>query len=237
MISSGAQRRRALPGCSSLSLGYSTLRYHRATGPLDGTSALLETSLSVQPFDDYVYALLQSDLERYFQLIGRVNFFVRGGVGTTVGGKEARQYQLYSFDTLRGAPFQDTDFLLGRNYMFSTAELQFPLNFILAFALISDIEGVVAFDFGGVNDDLGNLFDNRILNFVWGFNFGLGPLVLRLHFAKPIDIGAPMPNGGDWNTNFSLGWLYFDVDEAPVIPRDVVAVVAGGGPAGAAAAI
>ncbi|MCK6548894.1 tolB protein precursor protein [Myxococcota bacterium] len=196
-------------GRSSLSLGYSTLRYHRSTGPLDGTSALLETSFSMQPFDDDVYALVQLDLERYFQLIGRVNFFVRGGAGTTIGGKEARQFLLYSFDTVRGAPFQDTDFLLGRHYVFSTAELQFPLNFILAFALISDIEGVVGFDFGGVNDERSDLFDNRMLNFVWGFNFGLGPLVLRLHFAKPLDIGAPMPNGGDWNTNFSLGWLYF----------------------------
>ena len=40
--------------------------------------------------------------------------------------------------------------------------------------------------------------------------FGLGPLVFRLHFAKPIYLGVPYPNGdGSWVTNFSLGWLYF----------------------------
>ena len=45
---------------------------------------------------------------------------------------------------------------------------------------------------------------------VLGFNFGLGPLVFRLHFAKPIYLGVPYPNGdGSWVTNFSLGWLYF----------------------------
>ena len=59
-------------------------------------------------------------------------------------------------------------------------------------------------------------FDKRVLDFVLGFNLGLGPLVFRLHFAKPIDTGhgpgVPFgtPNGdGGWVTNFSLGWLYF----------------------------
>lgn len=42
-----------------------------------------------------------------------------------------------------------------------------------------------------------------------GTNIGFGPLVLRLHFARPIDVGgAILPLGGDWNTSFSRGYRY-----------------------------
>lgn len=199
---------------ASLSFGYDTIRYHRATGPLDGTSVLLEGSVTAQPFDDEVYGLLQLDVQRYFQVIGRVNFFVRGGAGTSVGGQLARKFFLYSFDTIRGVEFRDQQYLLGRNYVYGTAELQIPLNWILAFAFLTDIEGIAGFDFGGVADDLDHLFDRRVLNGVLGINFGLGLLVLRLHFAHPIDIGGNVPAEDrdrfyDWVTNFSLGWNYF----------------------------
>ena len=43
-----------------------------------------------------------------------------------------------------------------------------------------------------------------------GTNFILGPLVLRLHFAHAIDIGAPLPvTPAPWVTNFSITWLGF----------------------------
>ena len=46
---------------------------------------------------------------------------------------------------------------------------------------------------------------------------GLGPLVLRMHFAKPLNIGADptkagigpgLPAHGRWITNLSLSWMY-----------------------------
>lgn len=195
---------------ASLRLGFDTIRYHRGTGPLAGSSILLEGTIDARPFDREIFGSARLDAEQYFQIVDRVNFFLRGGAGTTFGGKLARQFFLSSFDTLRGVEFGDQDFLLGEAFWFSTAELQLPLNAIVALAFLTDIEGVVGVDFGGVADEITRLWDRRILDFVLGVNFGLGPLVLRLHFAKPIDVGAPLPSADrKWVTNFSLGWIYF----------------------------
>ncbi|RMG16247.1 MAG: tolB protein precursor protein [Deltaproteobacteria bacterium] len=202
----------------SAKFGYDTIRYHRATGPLAGSSLLLELTAGTQPFEAEVFGSARLDAESYFPLLGRTNFFVRGGAGTAFGGRFSRQFYLSSFDTLRGVPFGDTDFLLGDHFFYATAELQFPLNAIIRLVLFTDIEGVLAIDFGGVGDDLEMLWEKRVLDLVLGVNFGFGPLVFRLHFAKPIATGADprrfgtrtaLPNDGDWVTNFSLGWIYF----------------------------
>lgn len=195
---------------ATLTLGYDTIAYNRGTGPVSGTSVLLEGVLALLPFEDEIFGSVRLDAEQYFPIFGRTNIFFRVGAASMWGGKYARQFYLSSFDTLRGVPFGDNDYLLGRTYFYSTAELQVPLNMIIRLLLFSDIEGIVGLDFGGVADDVRNLFDRRVMDFVLGFNFGLGPLVFRLHFAKPIYLGVPYPNGdGSWVTNFSLGWLYF----------------------------
>jgi hypothetical protein len=194
----------------TVGLGYDTTALNRGTGPIAGTSILLENSLGLVPFEGEYFGALRLDAEQYFPLIGRSNLLFRVGAASTYGGQYQRQFQLLSFDTLRGVPFGSLDWLLGRSYFFSTAELQVPLNMLVRLLIFSDVEGIVAVDFGGVSNSLDTLFDRRVLNLVLGFNFGIGPLVFRLHFAKPFDIGAPFPNGdGSWVTNFSLGLLYF----------------------------
>ncbi|MFY2557568.1 tolB protein precursor protein [Corallococcus terminator] len=187
-------------------VGYDSLKYHYATGPLSGSSALLEMTLGVQPFDSQAYGNLRLDAERYFPIYGRTHLFLRGGAGTTLGGRYARSYFLSSFDTLRGVNFGDERWLLGRNFAFSTLELQLPLNDIIRVAFLSDLEAIAAMDVGGVGNDAGDLWDHRVLNAVVGVNLALGPLLLRLHFGRPLDIGAKAgkPDSG-WVTNFSLG--------------------------------
>ncbi|MCP3097597.1 tolB protein precursor protein [Myxococcus sp. K15C18031901] len=187
-------------------VGYDSLKYHYATGPLSGSSALLEVTVGVQPFDDEAYGNLRLDVERYFPIYGRTNVFVRGGAGTTLGGRYARSYFLSSFDTLRGVNFGDERWLLGRNFFYSTMELQLPLNDIIRVAFLSDLEAVAGLDFGGVGDGSRDLWNHRVLDAAIGVNVALGPLLLRLHFARPINIGAPegKPDPG-WVTNFSLG--------------------------------
>ena len=195
----------------NVSVGYNSIRYHPGTGPLSGSSILVDNTLDVQPFDGEVHGALRLDAERYFPIYDRINFSLRGGIGTTYGGELRRQFFLSSHDTLRGVEFgrQGQDFLLGDVFLFSKAELRFPLNFILRVPLI-DIEGVVGADFGGAGNDVLDVWRWRAFSPVAGLNFGLGPLVFRLHFARPIDIGAPrLPNNGDWITNFSLGWRYW----------------------------
>ncbi|MCC7384525.1 MAG: BamA/TamA family outer membrane protein [Deltaproteobacteria bacterium] len=194
----------------SLSFGYDTIAYNRGTGPIAGNAVLLEGTVGVQPFDDQLYGSVRLDAEQYFPLFGRSNLFFRMGAGTNLGGKPPKQYYLSSFDTLRGVPFGLTSSLVGQSFLFTTAELQIPLNLLIRFLLFSDVEGIVGLDFGTVSDSFETFFDKRVMDFVLGFNLGLGPLVFRLHFAKPINVGVPYPNGdGSWVTNFSLGWLYF----------------------------
>ncbi|QSQ18697.1 PD40 domain-containing protein [Pyxidicoccus parkwayensis] len=187
-------------------VGYDTLKYHYATGPLSGSSALLEATVGVQPFDNEAYSNLRLDAERYFPIYGRTNVFIRGGAGTTLGGRYARSYFLSSFDTLRGVNFGDEQWLLGRNFFYSTMELQLPLNDIVRVAFLSDLEAIAAMDFGGVGENWADLRDHRVLDAVVGVNLALGPLLMRLHFARPLDIGAAAgkPDAG-WVTNFSLG--------------------------------
>jgi hypothetical protein len=124
--------------------------------------------------------------------------------------------------------------LIGRHYFFSTAELQVPLNAIIRLLIVTDIEAIAGIDFGAVGQRAWNdpqidplvgadslaglrsvwndLWGARVLAPVVGLNFGLGPLVIRLHFARPLDIGAPLPNAGssEWVTNFSIRILGFE---------------------------
>ncbi|WP_428264992.1 tolB protein precursor protein [Haliangium sp.] len=189
------------------SLGYSTLRYHIATGPVSGHSLLLEARVLAHPLDSRVGTSLRLDAEQYLSLGGATNIGLRVGAGQAVG-ELGPGFFLSSFDTLRGVRFGDSDLLLGRCFFFSTAELQFPLRWLVT-SRVFDLEGIAGADFGGVGGSPGEAWEQRVLDLVTGVNFGIGPLVLRLHFAKPIDVGARVtPLDGDWNVNFSLGYRY-----------------------------
>jgi hypothetical protein len=198
---------------SALRIGIDTTRFHPRTGPVAGTSLLLEAAGGVQPFDQEVYASLRFDGQQYVPIpfVSGGNVSVRASAATSGGGDYAIGYWLSSYDTLRAVSWGDSA-LLGRHFWFSTAELQVPLDAVIRLAVASGIEGVAGLDFGGVSDDLEGLWENRILDGALGTNFILGPLVLRLHFAKAIDIGAPLPlarSESGWVTNFSISWLGF----------------------------
>jgi hypothetical protein len=194
---------------AALRLGVDTIRYHPKTGPVAGTSALIEASGGLQPFDDEVFASLRLDAQQYLPIpfVSGGNVGLRASAATSGGGDYAIGYWLSSYDTLRAYSWGDPD-LLGRHYWFANAELQVPLDVLVRLAVASGIEGVVGLDVGAVADDLGDLWDNRVLDAALGTNFVLGPLVLRLHFARAIDIGAPLPvTSRPWVTNFSISWL------------------------------
>lgn len=192
---------------ADLSFGYSTIGYHRATGPIRGSSFLVSDTIGTEPFDHISYQQTRLDTEHYFRIIGAANLLLRGAIGTTIGNHRAPQFFLSSFHTLRGVPFGDTDYLLGRQFFYSTVEFQFPIVTFVEFPLI-DLEGVLAADFGGVGDDFANIWERRVLDGVFGFNLGFAPLVLRIHFGQPIGIGVPRPNNGNLVFNLSLIWRY-----------------------------
>jgi len=193
---------------ATLRFGYDTLRYHPLSGPLDGTTVLAEATGGVQPFNGQTYGSLRLDAAHYIPIEGRIHLMIRGGAGLSVGGRYATNFQLSSFDTVRGVPFSSgslRQWLFGRNYFFSTAELKVPLNNFIRLILFSDIEAIAGVDFGGTSNDPNLLLKKRVLDYVLGVNFSLGPLQFRLHFAKPVGVGAMpkdtlttngMPSGG-----------------------------------------
>jgi hypothetical protein len=192
---------------TTFSLGYSTIGLHRATGPIRGSALILSHTVGNEPFDDLAYHQTRLDAEHYFRIYGATNLLVRGAAGTTGGDQRAPQFFLSSFHTLRGVPFGDTRFLLGRDFFYSTVELQFPIATLVEFPLV-DLEGVLAADFGGVGDGMNDLWDRRVLDLVFGVNLGFAPIVVRLHFAQPIGLGVETPNNGNLTFNFSLAWRY-----------------------------
>ena len=199
----------------SAALGYDTITYG-AVGGISGNSLLLEGTVDYQPQPKYqnTFGTLRLDAEHFFPLAGRTHVFVRLGAGTSLGGILAQQFYLSTFDTLRGVHFGDTNWILGREFLYSTAELRIPLNGLIRLFIFNDIEGVLGVDFGGVGNNPSEVWDKRVFDVAVGTNFMLGPIMLRLAFAKPIDIGAPagVPSvNGDWVTNFSIGYLGFGV--------------------------
>ncbi|MFY0574313.1 hypothetical protein ACN28S_08120 [Cystobacter fuscus] len=187
--------------------GYNTLHYHYTGVATSGTSFLTEVTAGVQPFHGEFFGNVRLDAERYFPIpLGSTHVMLRGGAGTSFGGRFARSYYLSSFDTLRGVPFGDTAWLLGQHYLYSTLELRVPLDAIIRIAFLNSIMGVAGFDVGGVGGSLHDMFDRRVVDAAVGINVGLGPILLRLHFAYPFDTKAKAGRPDTkWVTQFSIG--------------------------------
>jgi hypothetical protein len=193
--------------------GYDSLRYAYGFTPIAGSSLVFTAGVTVQPFRPAASDRLRIDAAHYFHLIGAAAFLVRGAIGASYGGVLERDWYLSSFDTLRGVPYGNYPFLLGRYFYYGNAEFIIPLNGFIRVFPFSNLEAIGGFDAGGVASSRGTLFDKRVLDGVLGVNLALGALIFRLHFARPIDIGAPLP-ANEWVTNFSIRLAGFDFGNA-----------------------
>jgi len=208
--------------------GYDTVRLDPATGPVDGSSLLLELGGGWLPVRGATHGFARLDAAHWFPLFGRTNVMFRAAAGASFapdkrGYNWARSWWLTSADNLRGfSPF-DTNFLIGPYYYVANAELQFPLDLIVRLLFFDYLEGVAALDFGGVSTQLKDtrapdgslkgLWQARTLTGVLGVNALFGPLLLRVHFGYPYDIGGQvtpaLEGGAHWVTNITLRWAFF----------------------------
>jgi hypothetical protein len=157
------------------------------------------------------------------------------------GERWERTWWLTSADNLRGFYPLDFENLIGQHYWVANAELQIPLDPFVRLFIFDYIEGVAALDFGGVfnhwstrpeQDPTVTLadeecrllsggttcvdpgaWDARTLTGVLGFNVLFGPLLLRVHFGRPFDIGGletpALRDGSSWVTNVTLRYFFF----------------------------
>lgn len=223
--------------------GYDSIRYDPLTGPLAGQSLLAELGAGWIPDRSAVTGFFRFDAEQYFQLVGRAKFMLRASGGTSFSPDAKsrpweRSWWLSSSDNLRGFEPFELDYLIGENYYVANAELHFPLDPLLRLLFFDYLEGVLALDFGGVFNRLNTVpsnagptavcktttrdratcidpgaWDARTLTGVVGVNFLFGPLLLRLHFGHPFDIGGietqAMRDGTRWVTNLTLRYAFF----------------------------
>jgi hypothetical protein len=187
------------------------------------------------PGRNAVNGFARTDLAKYFQIAGRANFSIRIAAGTSFAPNDTgktweRTWWLTAADNLRGYYPLDLAYLIGQNYYVANAELQFPLDPLIHLAIFDHLEGVAAVDFGGVFNrlrtvagasvkDLGRApsefgaWDARTLTGVLGLNVLFGPLLLRVHFGHPFDIGGiktpALQDGTSWVTNFTLRYFFF----------------------------
>jgi hypothetical protein len=212
--------------------GYDSIRYDIGTGPLSGTSFMGELGGIWVPARSAISGFARIDAERYFQLVGRSNIMFRLALGSSFSPSgESRNWErswwLVGADNLRGFYPGDIAYLRGRNYYVANVELQVPLNPIIRLFIFDYVEGVAAVDFGGVFNKYesgqayrtsGNLadlgaWDARTLTGVLGVNVVFGPLLLRIHFGHPWDIGGlvtpALAMHASWVTNISLRYLFW----------------------------
>jgi hypothetical protein len=219
----------------TLRWGYDTIRYDYPSGPISGHSLLLELGGGWLPGRQAVHGFFHMDAQQFFQLSRRTRFELRFAAGTSFSPDEQsriweRSWWLTSADNLRGFFPLDLENLIGRNFYVANAELVLPLDAVVHLFIFDYIAGVVGVDFGGVFDrwetrsgavrdaqgglaraDVG-AWDARTLTGVLGFNVLFGPLLLRVHFGHPYDIGGlltpAMRENDRWVTNVTLRYFF-----------------------------
>jgi hypothetical protein len=160
----------------------------------------------------------RTDLSLWVRLVDRANLMLRLAAGSSFapddkGRTWARTWWLSAPDNLRGFYPLETSRLVGANYWVANAELQVPLDWLVSLFIFDYVEGVAALDFGGVSNRLDLAWDVRSLTGVLGVNVVFGPLLLRLHFGHPFDVGGQPTDAQvshtSWVTNFTLRWFFF----------------------------
>lgn len=216
--------------------GYDSVRFDPYTGPIDGSSFLYELGGQALPGRGAVTGFTRLDTAHWIQLLGRMNLMARVAVGTSFAPEAvrtwAKSWWLTSADNLRGFGPLDTAYLVGQNYYVANLELQVPLDSVIHLLIFDYIEGVAAFDFGGVFNHFDSrnypicstsgqcveareagAWESRTLTGVLGANVLFGPLLFRLHFGHPFDIkGQKTPamlTHTPWVTNITLRYAFF----------------------------
>jgi len=213
----------------SVRYGFDNVRLDPYTGPIDGSSVLLELGGSWLPTRRAVNGYLRGDFSTWFRIVGRANLMLRLAGGASfapndAGRAWAQTWWISAPDNLRGFYPLELAYLVGQHYYVANAELQFPLEWLVKMLFFDYLEGVLALDFGSVFDHWRGTIDpltqtvrgaweSRSLTGVLGVNALLGPFLLRFHFGHPFDIGGErtpaLLDHRPWVFNFTLRYFFY----------------------------
>lgn len=174
-----------------------------AVGPYDGLALTVSADGTLPAAGVRPFANLSAELLAYKNLVpGYERLFLHGrlALGTALGGAFRESFYLPAAQNLRALEAGSLS-LLGDHYYLVQAELHFPLLPALGGIYL---QGLVGADVGAILFDYGALLRERQAAAVLGANLLLGPFALRLHFARPFDIGAGV-RFDRWITHLSLG--------------------------------
>lgn len=192
----------------SLRFGFDTTRYRFPGGAYGGGSFLFEVGGGYLPLRNAVHQYATMDAQYHLSLFASTALHFRLASGWAGGSAFGRQFFLSSYDNLRMFSVNDPR-LLGTAFTVANLDFEVPLDQIIALAFVSNIKGIVGLDFGGVAAQPTELWDARALALVLGMNIGLGPLEVRVHFARAFDINPAQRLGPEWMPNISLRYAYF----------------------------
>lgn len=201
-------------------VGYDTLVWTYEAGPLSGSSILATVNGYHQPARGTSFGDASLDAHKYFRIGTFSAIKLRATTGRAFGDEWRRPFYVYSSDNLRGVPWYRYDYLIADAYAVGQLELGMPLNRIVRFAFFDTMMGVAGIDAGSAFDRYEDAEERATAATVVGVNMRLAIFDVRLHFAKPFDIGGLVPGetrGADgsvivpdgWVTNFSIRYAWF----------------------------
>ncbi|MBI2568880.1 MAG: PD40 domain-containing protein [Candidatus Schekmanbacteria bacterium] len=193
-------------------LGFDTISFHPLTGPISGTSLLLKVSGAYLPDRSEVWGAARVEAINYLRIYRSINLMSRLALGSVSDSRFARQYWVVPMDNLRSYGYSDNN-LVDNNFAVWNEELQIPLDAFLKNEFLRRLEGIFGWDCGSVftNRSTTSFKEHRSAAGVLGVNLLLTPFVVRLHYAKFIDIGgadAYQPLDRGWNSNFSIRYNF-----------------------------
>ena len=204
----------------SASVGYDTLIRTWGTPPLGGSSVIATVNGYHQPARGTSFGDATLDAQKFFRIGQTASLGFRATTGRAFGDEWRRPFFVYSSDNLRGVPWYRYDYLISDAFVVGQSELAVPLDRVIQIALFNGMIGVAGIDAGSVFDKYVDAEGQATAATVVGVNMQLAIFDLRLHFARPFDIGGLEPGktrGEDgrvivpdgWVTNFSIRYAWF----------------------------
>ncbi len=157
--------------------GIDRVSYESVTGPIDGSSFLVEAGAAWTSGRSETYQKIRADAAVYRHFFEtRTVLGLEGIVGSVVGSGDRDPFFIWSDDILRAYDFGDRR-LLGEIVAALKVELKFPVGSAFNFPYL---RGLAAYDYGSVAREWSRLLDNRSSSISFGLSLNFPPFGIEV---------------------------------------------------------